>query len=214
MQADEQNTAAVWQDLICRLEGVFSAKAVFAEDDTPLEIHILASMEKSPKALTRDVQSALMAAFGVEVDYRIISIAQVHSEMSARDFRLCYLGMDNRYINGLGEITVYLSHGDSQVEGKSSYTMRNTASHLRGVALATLDAISKCVPQSDSIRFEMISSEIIDIGGRPANLVTLCDDRGQSFIGSSFVKEHHDDAVVRSVLDALNRKISRHAAGQ
>lgn len=213
VQPENKPTALLWQELICRLDGVYAAKVVLSEDDAPEEIHILGGTSKSPKALTRDVQSALMASFGVEVDYRVISIAQIHPELAANGNRLRYMGIDNKYINGQGEITVYLSYGDVCLEGKSSYTIRNSTSHLRGVALATLDAISKYISCDCGIQFEVMSSEVIDMGGKSANLVTLCDDQGQRYIGSSFIREHHDDAVVRAVLDALNRKISKLAVG-
>lgn len=66
-----------WPELLCQLSGIYAANVVFSKDDRPEEIHVLASQEKSPKTLTRDIQSAAMAAFGVAVDYRIISIAQI-----------------------------------------------------------------------------------------------------------------------------------------
>lgn len=212
LQQEAKPTASSWQELICRLEGVYAAKVVLCEDNKPEEIHILAGSAKSPKALTRDVQSALMAVFGVEVDYRVISIAQVHSDLHGGQQRLCYMGIDIKYLGGKGDIIVYLSCGDAKYEGRASYTARNTASHLKGVAAATLDAISKYISESDDkqTRFEMVSSEIVETGGRPANIITLCDDRGKHYIGSTFVREHHDDAVVRAVLDALNRRISKH----
>lgn len=214
-QSETKSSALSWQDLICRLDGVYAAKVVLLDDETPAEIHILASTAKSPKPLTRDIQSALMAAFGIQVDYRVISIAQIHPDMSEKVSRLCYLGIDIKYLEGRGDVTVYLSCDDIHFEGKSSYTARSTASHLRGVALATLDGISQFITTHANkySRFEMISSEVMEIGGKPANIVTLCDDQGKCYIGSSFIREHHDDAVVRAVLDALNRRITKYLAG-
>lgn len=214
LQPDTKLLALSWQELICRLDGVYAANVVLCEDDTPKEIHILASYTKSPKSLTRDVQSALMAAFNIDVDYRIISIAQIHPEFHDESTRLCYAGIDAKYFNGQGSISVYLSCGDSQFKGEATYTGRNTSAHLRGVALATLNAITQYISnKSEKYNYyDMISSEIVEIGGMPVNIVTLCDDKGKQFIGSSFIKEHHDDAVVRSVLDALNRRICKAVA--
>ncbi len=212
-QPETKQPALSWQDLICRLEGVHAAKVVLSTDSIPEEIHVLAGTTKSPKALTRDIQSALMAVYGIDVDYRIISIAQVHSDLTDRDCRLCYSGIDNRFIDGHGEVTVFLSHGDFRVDGKASYTTRNRPSFLRGVAVAALDAIAKCVSVKAGGHFELITVEEVDAGGQPAALVTLCDEQGQHFIGSSFIRDNHDDAVVRAVLDALNRRISRLIAG-
>lgn len=68
-------TETLWQELICRLEGVQAAQVVFAENGMPCEIHVLAGPEKSSKSLVRDIQSALTAQFGVQVDHRIISVS-------------------------------------------------------------------------------------------------------------------------------------------
>lgn len=214
-QSETNQPALTWQELICRLDGVYAAKVILLDDETPAEIHILATTEKSPKSLTRDIQSALMAAFGIQVDYRVISIAQIHPDMSEKDSRLCYLGIDIKYLEGKGEVTVYLSCDDIHFEGKASYTARNTTSHLRGIALATLDGIAQFIASNGEKQsfFEILSTEMMEIGGRMANIVTLCDNQGKHYIGSSFIREHNDDAVVRAVLDALNRRITKHVAG-
>ncbi len=39
-------TETLWQELICRLEGVQAAQVVFAENGMPCEIHVLAGPEK------------------------------------------------------------------------------------------------------------------------------------------------------------------------
>lgn len=77
-------TETLWQELICRLEGVQAAQVVFAENGMPCEIHVLAGPEKSSKSLVRDIQSALTAQFGVQVDHRIISVAQLSEGLAPR----------------------------------------------------------------------------------------------------------------------------------
>lgn len=198
------------QELICRLDGVYAAKVVLSpKDSSPQEIHVLASEAKSPKALTRDIQSALMAAFDVEVDYRIISIAQVHPQITGKETRLSYVGIEVKYINGSGNISVFLSHKDQVLEGKATYIGRQRLSHIRGVALATLDAIGQYLKSLANCHFELITADIIEVIGNPVALVVLSDEERQQYIGSTFVRENNDDAVVRAVLSSLNRKISR-----
>ena len=77
-------TETLWQELICRLEGVQAAQVVFAENGMPCEIHVLAGPEKSSKSLVRDIQSDLTAQFGVQVDHRIISVAQLSEGLVPR----------------------------------------------------------------------------------------------------------------------------------
>ena len=92
-QALEQ--AARWQQLLCRLESVETAHVVFAPDGSPAEVHVLARAGKNAKAVARDVQSALCAGFGVEVDHKIISVAQLHPALApAAGMRLAFFGME------------------------------------------------------------------------------------------------------------------------
>lgn len=195
-----------WQELLCDLDGVYAARVVFSKDEVPEEIHVLASEGKSAKALTRDIQSALMAAFSVPVDYRIISIAQVAPKMIEKRVRLGYDGIETRASNGSGEISVYLSWGEERREGKAPYNSRHSFSRIRGVALATLDAVEKYI--NCNCQFELLTAEQIDVGGRKAVLTAICDEQGKQLLGSAFIAEDADNAVVRAVLDALNRKIA------
>ena len=94
-------TETLWQELICRLEGVQAAQVVFAENGMPCEIHVLAGPEKSSKSLVRDIQSALTAQFGVQVDHRIISVAQLSEGLAPRgDFRLAHTGLEIKSAGG------------------------------------------------------------------------------------------------------------------
>ncbi|MGI6298907.1 MAG: hypothetical protein ACOX1T_07005 [Saccharofermentanales bacterium] len=65
--------------LFSSLGGVIAARAIFNDDEEIVEIHVLSDLTKSPKQLSRDIQSAAMAAFGLNIDYKLISIAQVDS---------------------------------------------------------------------------------------------------------------------------------------
>ena len=82
---EKHATANDWQALISKLGGVFSAHVVFSEAGEPTEIHVLASNRRNVKSIVRDVQSAISARYNVEVDYHIISVAQVTPDMLARE---------------------------------------------------------------------------------------------------------------------------------
>lgn len=195
-----------WQELLCDLDGIYAARVVFSKDEVPEEIHVLASETKSAKALTRDIQSALMAAFGASVDYRIISIAQVAPKMIEKRVRLGYAGIETRSSNGSGEISVFLTWGEDRKEGTAPYSSRHSFSRVRGVALATIDAVNKYI--SGNCQLELLTAEQVEVGGRAAIIAAICDEQGKQLLGSAFVLEDNDNAVVRAVLDALNRKIS------
>lgn len=63
--------------LLASLQGVISARVVTGSDGRPLEIHILASPELHPKQVVRNIESALTAGLGIEIDRRIVSVSQL-----------------------------------------------------------------------------------------------------------------------------------------
>jgi hypothetical protein len=62
---------------ICRIPEVSAARIVANAEGIPVEVHILAAPTKLAKQVVRDVQSVALAAFGVELDRRTISVVQL-----------------------------------------------------------------------------------------------------------------------------------------
>ncbi|TPW11102.1 MAG: hypothetical protein FD129_1750, partial [bacterium] len=75
----ETNPTAGWveraESLILSLRDVTGVDIAASGDDI-LEINILASGDRPPKQIARDVRSALRAELRLEVDHRKISVAQ------------------------------------------------------------------------------------------------------------------------------------------
>ncbi len=63
--------------LVSCLAGVVSVRAIAGEDGRLQEIHVLTTPELQPKQVVRNVESALSAGMGLEIDRRIVSVAQV-----------------------------------------------------------------------------------------------------------------------------------------
>jgi hypothetical protein len=64
------------EQLMMSLKGVLSARLVTRPGGAVEEIHLLTTDEVSPKQTVRNVESALLAHLGLEVDHRKISVAQ------------------------------------------------------------------------------------------------------------------------------------------
>lgn len=71
------------EQLLRALAGVVSAHIVIDGTGQMAEIHILASPDLHPKQVVRNVESALSAGLGIEVDRRIVSVAQIRSELAS-----------------------------------------------------------------------------------------------------------------------------------
>ena len=65
-----------WKALTEKLPGVLSVEFV-TEGPVVREVHVLSDQSRSPKQIVRDIQSALLARFQLDLDHRIISVAQI-----------------------------------------------------------------------------------------------------------------------------------------
>jgi hypothetical protein len=67
------------EKLLGALAGIVSAHVVTDATGRLVEIHVLATPELHPKQIVRNVESALTAGLGMEVDRRIVSVAQIRT---------------------------------------------------------------------------------------------------------------------------------------
>src|SRR5438309_10750069 len=65
------------ESALARIPSVTAARIVTGPAGRISEVHLLARRERAPKQLVRDVQSVALANFGVEVDYRTVSVVQL-----------------------------------------------------------------------------------------------------------------------------------------
>jgi hypothetical protein len=77
------------EEALSQVAEIRAARIVSSEDGVILEIHILATPQKSPKQIVRDVESTIMARFGIPIDHRTVSIAQLGRDAAPRDPREC-----------------------------------------------------------------------------------------------------------------------------
>ena len=199
-------TETLWQELICRLEGVQAAQVVFAENGMPCEIHVLAGPEKSSKSLVRDIQSALTAQFGVQVDHRIISVAQLSEGLVPRgDFRLAHTGLEIKSAGGRVSASVTLARGCDTYTGHGE-SANTPFARRRCVSEAALAAVNRAAGETC---FELASVDAVTLAGQGivvAQVYSLRD--GQRLLGSAFLNEDPDNAAAHSVLSAVNRRLS------
>jgi hypothetical protein len=65
------------EDLILRLRDVRSCRIITGETGAISEIHVVASSDRPPKMIARDVETALKAELDLEVDYRKIGVVMM-----------------------------------------------------------------------------------------------------------------------------------------
>ena len=195
-----------WQSLISKLNGVFASHVVFSEQQEPIEIHVLASNRRNVKSIVRDVQSAISARYGLDVDYHIISVAQVTSNLvTGMGFRLIYSGISMRSSGKEVEVSVVLARDEERFTG-TAIGSSIPFSRMRCIAQATLDAVKACTGGASF--FELASVEVIQSNGRAIVVSQVfCLPENTPLIGCVYAEPDQDAAVAQSVLDAINRKL-------
>ena len=64
------------EDTLARLPSV-NAVRIIGDRDRVREVHVLAAPEKAAKQVVRDVQTLVLARFGIDLDRRLISVVQI-----------------------------------------------------------------------------------------------------------------------------------------
>jgi hypothetical protein len=193
-----------------RLPGVQAVRVVTGPDARPTEIHVLASRDKTPKQLVRDIQSVSMAQFDLDVDHRIISIVQFDDPDgpgAATAANRVLIATITAQTTGLeASATVTLATGGTLYDGTAT-APATPSSRARLIARATLNAVSALMPVGAC---DIEYAQIARVGGREVavSIVQVVTADGESIVtGSALVRGDEADAVARSVLDALNRRL-------
>lgn len=191
---------------INKLNGVLFSKIVLAENQEIKEIHVITKDFCSPKKITRDIESLLIAKHNISVDYRKVSIAQVKDE-SDYSHRLMFSDIMVSSTEENLQVIVKLENNNKVFEGKVNCTNWNKNREYI-IARATLDAISlymngKIFFQVDEIRkLKLDSKEVILIS------INLINSQGkENLVGAALVGDDPNKTVVYALLKAVNRRI-------
>ncbi len=84
-----------YKNLLMILRVIVSSKVKLDDTGNLVEIHALADKSRNAKQIVRDIQSAVTAKFDLEIDHRIISIAQLSCDsVMQKDLRIVFKGME------------------------------------------------------------------------------------------------------------------------
>ncbi|MDI3299451.1 MAG: hypothetical protein QJR08_09815 [Bacillota bacterium] len=217
--------------LVKQLPSVIGARVVVNEWGGIEEIHVLATDERSPKALVRDVQSALAARWGLMVDYRKVSVAQQAVPRAPSRVRLAVASLQatTDLLRDVIRVDVSLEEQAPAATlwpldppGKLAGPFRGSAEGvhsgrgmLRVAAEATLAALNQAVdPQ---VRFFLEEAGEGGIAGRRLILVSVLLRTSRSeepLVGSALLAGDPVRAAVNATLAACNRRLGRVYAGR
>ncbi len=216
------------ESLIRDLPGVLGARLVINEWGGVREIHVLADASRPAKSVVRDVESALMARWHLQVDHRRISVAQVVDaprRPRAVRLRVKSVTVVTDAVRGEIEVAVSLSPVESEEpfgpfgrgeraaetpteawEGRARGEA-GTGAPLRLTVAATVAALNQALLPGHS--FTLVDAAPAAVGGHEVvnALIRYRGARGASQLlaGAALVRGGGLDAGVRAALQATNR---------
>jgi hypothetical protein len=205
-----RNRLADLEHDLLNVQGVTSARVI--GDEEPSEIHIVASLQRSPKQVVRDVQSLAAARFGMPIDHRIVSVVQLDedagagTEPSARPV-LERVVLASRADSGWVKVALRWPDG-SMTEGQGSAGATREA-RARGATVAVMHALQPVLDGRDS-RIEVDHVLINRMGTADFVLVRAAHrQRGASIslVGAALVHDDVATAAVQALLQAVNRRL-------
>jgi hypothetical protein len=196
--------------VIRSLTNVNSARVIMSDEGLIREIHVLTDSSRSPKQLVRDVESALQAQFGLELEYKKVSIAQTQNGKQPKfaDSRL-KLSDVSISLNGMqAQAAVRLKVNGETFEGQAS-GHSSSHSQLRLISTATLKAVESWGGDGIALVLEDINPSV-SLSGQTLVVVfvNMITPKGEDLLsGSAVMKQDLWKAVVNATLDAVNRRL-------
>jgi len=205
-----RGTPRDWENTLEKVRGILSAR-VTVKDDQILAVQVLARAGRHPKQIMRDAVSVLLTKHGVELEPRLVRVAQVESseEFTAGPSRVRIAALDYRSRGNWGDVAMTIEYGgvmfSGSAQGSSSGTRR-----LHLVAQANLNALSGCLQRED-VFFAIEDIALIKLAGEPIVVVgvgVLGPNGEELLTGSSLIRGDEREAVARATLDAVNRRFA------
>lgn len=206
-------TASEVQSAIGKVRGVMATRVVGENGDIS-EVHILAQAGRPAKQIVRDVESLVAAQFGLKLDHRKVSVAQIEtpSEEKAPLPSPELRGVRIEVEGGRVKVHVTLAHGEKVYEG-SAEGAGVSVNRYRLAAIAALSALENYL--NNSCRLILDDLVPFHLGGWEGYLagVVLVSTFGEEhLVGCSLVKKDKVDAVIKAACNAVDRRI-RHLGG-
>lgn len=213
------------QELEAQLRGVpgIDAVRVVAGDGGRItEVHVIAGQSKTANQVVRDVQTVARSIFDLDIDHRVVSVVQFDTSIDLRTdggpptvervprprFTLDRIRVEHE--RSTVRVEVALSRDQDEATA-TAVAPAVEAAIQRATAEATLSAIASLDGRAEGASVDSVG--ICGCGPRQLAVTTVVlAERGRretSLFGSAVVRAAgQPDAVVRAVLDSVNRRLS------
>jgi len=183
---------------LANIKSVMSCKIICDSNNKISEIHILSDSSRHSKQISRDIRTALLSHFNLDVDYKIISVAQINKNITINtDFRLLYEGYTNETTAERIKICSKLSWDEKQYIGEAE-GIKSEKNTLMIAASSALDAIKKAIDLDCFIVEDIQSAKIASKEVMLSAITQIDRGRESVLIGSSIVENNKIDSTIKA----------------
>lgn len=194
------------KSLVCKIPGIISCKVIMGADNKIDEMHVLCTHGKNTKQIVRDIQSAVNAKFDTDIDYKVISVAQIDVE-NFRESRLKIAGISITNMGNTIKTVVSLEHEGRIFEG-SDVKIKSLTNKYKAIAGATIASVENFINLKDVFYLEGIEKKRIITEEVFLSVIGYTyKDNNNLFCGCCLIKSDENEAIAKSALDAINRII-------
>jgi hypothetical protein len=204
------------EELIQHVRGVLAVRVVQDEQGQIDELHVVGSPGRSAKQMVRDVESLLYVRGGLRLDHRKISLVQIaESVIQPPAARVLLLEIDRGEAQPVPAVTVTLGMGDQRVQGTGRGRPDRVDPPARLAGYGTIHALDQLIGPRGQFRLENLQRQLFgELEVCLAHLSLATDDGIETLLGISVLREDELAAVVRAILDAVNRRLQRLLGGE
>jgi hypothetical protein len=197
------------EQAIERIPDVYSAGIALDNEGNIAEIHLVGNKERGAKRIVRDTESLLFVNFGVQMDYRKISIVQLDApNVTATPTRLKFIAASPEPMDG-DMIQVVLEDDEDLYKGTASWPQAGPVTdQTRAAAQATMNAVQEAI--GDVARLELRGVQSVPLDDRLICLVVLqavAGTQSEFLTGTCVLRDSSLDAAAKATLDAINRRL-------
>src|SRR6056297_596384 len=184
------------EETIGSLPDVISRK-VIAEEDLITEVHVLAENSRNAKQISRDIQSAVISKFDVDLDYKKISVAQIDFQQNwGKSSRPEIKSVGFSVGGNMAEVIVELLEDEEIYVSKASgfNTPRNVHRLLAEATISCINNMSKTESKFilEGVRKVRLVEEDVFVAG-----VSLMASSQEIFLSGAAVVRKDDKQLIR-----------------
>ena len=203
------NVIQEMENALLRIKSVLGAKIVTDQKGEIVEVHILATDQRNPKQVVRDVESTLLVKFGRKVDHKKIGVVQQSEKEAERPLegRLKFVGINT--VPGEQNFCEVLLSDPSGIEHPGQVFIRDPLQRLQAMGQAAVAAVNHFLGQEKlhlqgiymlrTAEMPFIISSVL-YRGEKENLILA---------GAAPIRGSEEEAAVKSVLSAINRLLPK-----